>query len=111
MSNKKLIIIFVVLALLLLGVYGYMHFKTNDNGKEPNSPGNGPEPFPLKFGSKAPEVGQLQKYLIKEFGAKISPSGEVDNHWHNMTEDAVQKFLQRNNVSASIYYKFKMDKY
>jgi peptidoglycan hydrolase-like protein with peptidoglycan-binding domain len=103
--------IIIILVLALLAVVAYFIMRSNKNEKESTDSIKEPEPFPLKHGSKGPEVGQLQKYLIKEFGAQVSPTGKVDSWWHDMTESAVNKFLQRDNVSASMYYKFKMDKY
>lgn len=111
MNRKRLLIILLVLALLGLAVYFIIRFKSKTNGKEPNGPITEPVPFPLKFGSRGPEVGQLQKYLLKEFGAQVSSSGAIDEWWGSMTEAAVNKFMQRDNVSRSTYFKFKMDKY
>jgi hypothetical protein len=97
-------VLLIILIILILGVVIYFMLR-------PEKKDDALDPFPLKHGSQGPEVGQLQKYLIKEFGAKVSPSGKVDNWWHDMTETAVQTFLKRDNISRSLYYKFKMDKY
>lgn len=110
MSKKQILTVIGILVLLGLVVYFIVRLKSKKNETE-TVPGKGPDPFPLKYGSESQEVGQLQKYLIREFGAKISPSGAVDNNWGPMTEKAVQDNLHRDNISASFYYKTKMDKY
>lgn len=109
MKNKKILI--GVLALLLLAAILYWRFKAKQNETGPGTNSQEPDPFPLKFGSRGVEVEQLQKYLIRKYGAKISIPGTVDGIWGNMTEEAVQKFLNRDNVSKALYVKFGIEAY
>jgi hypothetical protein len=62
--------------------------------------------FPLKRGSKGIQVRQLQTYLLKEYGFK----GAIDGDFGPITEAAVIKNLNRNNVSEDIFKKFGMDR-
>jgi hypothetical protein len=113
MKNKKVVIIIVVVALIGLGIFMFARSKakqdknapTGDNASTPTSP------FPLKYGSKGTEVTQLEKYLIKEWGAKVSATGVVDDTWGPYVQDAVKKFLSTDQVTKELYDAKKMGNY
>lgn len=65
--------------------------------------------FPLKKGSIGKEVEQLQTYLVKEYGAKFTLYG-VNGKWGVETDNNVQKWLKRDNVSEGAYTKWNLAK-
>lgn len=55
--------------------------------------------FPLKMGSRGPEVFKLQAWMLRNEGSRA----KVDGIWGKETEEAVKKYLKVNSISQEKY--------
>lgn len=65
--------------------------------------GINPLAFPLKQGSKGPEVKAFQEYLIKRFGKHILPKYGADGDWGNETQNAVNRLGIKTPISLKFF--------
>lgn len=56
--------------------------------------------FPLKKGSKGPEVAMLQRYILKEYSKDALPTYGADGQWGSEMEVAAMTYLKKNSVSS-----------
>ncbi len=59
--------------------------------------------FPLKMGSKGPEVADLQRYILKEYDANALPLFGADGQWGSEMNSAVKTYLMKDSVSVGWY--------
>ncbi len=122
-KQKKIILI---IAVIVIAIVAFLYFKnkkkkedesgsqqepdpaSNSLGSILNSSEKTPNPkgaadtmsvFPLKMGSRNPQVKNLQTWLLKNEGAQI----KVDGVWGKETDAAVKKFLKLDNISKDKY--------
>lgn len=108
MKRSRVVSIVIVLCLIaLIGIIIFWYGR----GKHKRSPeiiadGNVIIDFPLSEGSSGYGVEQVQKYLNGKYNAGLT----VDGSWGPVTDLAVSNYLNRDNISESVYYKWNLDK-
>jgi peptidoglycan hydrolase-like protein with peptidoglycan-binding domain len=104
-QHVKIIVIIAVIALLSIGAFLLLRKKPK---RSPEIIENGELiiEFPLGSGSSGYAVEQVQKYLNGKYNAGLT----VDGNWGPVTDLAVSNYLNRDNISETVYYKWGLDK-
>lgn len=110
-KNKKTFIIIVVIILLII-VFIWWKNKSNPDDKKEEASGSLDNEkqtitnredvmgvFPLKLGSRNPEVKKVQSLLLKNEGAQI----KIDGVWGKETDAAIKRLLKVDQISEDRY--------